>query len=195
MADANLDPFEQLAGVPLKLYIHETAGTSEPAVTADPTSSGFVLVGPTDGGQTVNHGGALTKFYDDDHQGPIKAVRPQEDITIDTMIVGLTLEHYARVLHAAANVTSDAGPPAIKRMPLKRGRTPNQYTVLFKGSIASPYGNFPLQYYLPIAEFDGEPAPAFTKDGRAGLDLTIFPIEDDSQSAGNELGWITAQTS
>jgi hypothetical protein len=195
MADANLVPFDQLAGVILKLYIHTTEGTAEPAVTADPTASGFVLVGPTDGGQTLNFGGAKTKFYDDDHQGPVKAVRPQEDVTIDTMIVGLTLEDWARVIHAASLVTSAAGPPAVKRMPLKRGRTSERYTVVFRAPFGSPYGNFPMQVYIPIAEFDGEPAPAFAKDGRAGLDISIFPIEDDTQSAGNEMGWLTAQTS
>lgn len=195
MADANLVPFEQLAGVILRVYIHVTEGTAEPAVTADPTASGYVLLGSTDGGQTVNFGGAKTKFYDDDHQGPVKAVRPQEDVTIDTMLVDLTLETWARAIHAASLVTSAAGPPAVKRMPLKRGRTSERYAVVFRGAIGSPYGNFPAQFYLPIAEFDGEPAPAFAKDGRAGLDITIFPIEDDTQSAGNELGWLTAQTS
>jgi hypothetical protein len=194
MADANLAPFEQLAGMTLKLYIHGTASTAEPAASADPIASGFVFVGDTDGGQTVNHAGALTKFYDDNHQGVVKAVRPEEDPTITTMIVDLTLENYARVLNDAANVTSDAGPPAVKRMPIKRGRMPKLYTMLFRSEIASPYGSYPIQYYLPMAVFDGEPAPAFTKDGRAGLELVVTPFEDDTQAAGDELGWLTAQT-
>lgn len=195
MADSNLTPFNQLAGITLTMYIHATAGTAEPAATADPTSSGFVEVGNTDGGQTLTFGGAKTKFYDDQHQGPVKTARPQEDPMIETTIVGLTLENWARVIHSASLITSAAGPPAVKRMPLKRGRTGVRYTVLFKSSIASPYGNFPLQVYLPIAEFDGEPAPAFAKDGRPGLAIQAFPLEDDSQADGDELGWVTAQTS
>lgn len=195
MADANLTPFEQLAGVILKVYLHTTPSTVAPAVNADPTGAGWVLLGDTDGGQTVTHGGAKTKIYDDAHQGPVKAVRPQEDPVISTMLVDMTLENYARVLSNVAAVTSAAGPPAIKTMPIKRGRFGQRYAFLFRSSIASPYGNFPAQYYLPIGEFDGEPAPAFTKDGRAGLQVDIFAIEDDTQSSGNELGVLTAQTS
>lgn len=194
MADANYEPFEQLAGMTLRVYI-KASGATEPTLAQDPVVDlSYVELGPTDGGQTITHGGALTKFYDDQHQGPVKAVRPQEDITFESTIVGLTLEKYAAVLHIASDVTSAVGPPATKTMPLKRGRMPTLYTVVFRSEIASPYGSFPIQYFLPMAVFDGEPAPTFTKDGRAGLDLTILPIEDDSQAAGDELGWLTAQT-
>lgn len=188
----NVAPFNQLIGA-LKVYV-AAVGAAVPDVDEVP-GVGWTLLGPTDGGQQLAHMGALTYFRDDDHQGPVKSVRPEEDVRVNMTIVGLTLENYARVLSDAANVDTAAGPPAIKTMPLKRGATPTQYAMLLRGSAMSPYGNFPGQYVIPKGVFDGEPEPAFTKDSRAALAVEFRALEDDTQvDTDKSLGYLVVQT-
>ena len=189
---ATNEPYEQLVG-PLAVYI---APVGEPVPDVGGTPAGnWVELGATDGEQSISHGGALTYFYDNDHQGPVKAVRHQEDVTIAFTLVGLTLENYARVLDRVGDVTSAAGPPATKTLPLKRGYTPNEYVVLFKGETFSPYGQYPGMYVAPRAVMDGEPQPTLAKDGRAALEVEMHLLEDDNQSDANRLGWLVVQTS
>jgi hypothetical protein len=188
---ANTEPYEQLVG-PLTVYVGPV-GETVPAVNATPAGN-WVELGSTDGEQSIQHGGALTYFYDNDHQGPVKATRPQEDIVITFTLVGLTLEHYARILDQVSDVSSDAGPPATKTLPLKRGATPNEYALLFKGSALSPYGAYPGMYVIPRGVFDGEPQPAFSKEDRAALEVEFHVIEDDDQSDADRLGWLVVQT-
>lgn len=188
----NQSPFNQLIGS-LKVYV-APVGTAVPDVDEAPSGT-WTAVGPTDGGQQLAHQGPLTFFYDDDNQGPVKSVRPQEDIRISMTVVGLTLETYARILHAATNVTSTVGPPAIKSMPLKRGAAPTQYAMLLRGATMSPYGNYPGQYVVPKGVFDGEPEPAFTKDGRAALAVEFRALEDPTQAdPNNSLGYLVVAT-
>lgn len=188
----NQAPFNQLVGA-LKVYV-APVGTAVPDVDEAPSGS-WSLVGPTDGGQQLGHLGGLTYFRDDDHQGPVKVVRPEENVRMSTNVVGLSLENYARILHASTNVTSTVGPPAIKTMPLKRGANPTLYALLLRGETISPYGNFPGQYVIPKGVFDGEPEPAFTKDGRAALAVVFEALEDDTQAdPKNSLGYLVVQT-
>jgi hypothetical protein len=188
---ANTEPFEQLVGR-LKVYV-APVGETPPAVNATPAGN-WVEMGATEGEQSIQHGGALTYFYDNDHQGPVKAVRPQEDVVVAFTLVGLTLEHYARVLDQVSNVTSDAGPPATKRTPLKRGATPNEYALLFTGEAMSPYGGYPGMYVIPRGVFDGEPQPVYSAEGRASLECEFHALEDDDQSDADRLGWLVVQT-
>ncbi len=189
---ASSQPFEQLTGT-LQVYV-APVGEAIPAVNATPAGNWYLL-GPTDGEQSVQHSGPLTYFRDNDHQGPVKAVRPEEDVIIRFTQVGLALEDYARVLDDVANIVTAGGPPATKTMPLKRGQIPNEYAMLFKGLTASPYGAFPGMYVLPRCVFDAEPQPTFAKDGRPGLECEVYAIEDDNQTDINRLGWLVVQTS
>lgn len=187
----NFAPFNQLIGA-LKVYV-AAVGTAAPDVDEAPSGS-WTLLGPTDGGQQIAHMGGLTYFRDDDHQGPVKVVRPEEDVRVSFSVVGLTLENYARVLHAAGGVVSDTD-PATKSVHLKRGATPTQYAMLLRGSAISPYGNFPGQYVIPKGVFDGEPEPSFTKDSRAALAVEFRALEDDTQAdLNNSLGYLIVQT-
>lgn len=191
MAAGNIAPFNQLVGA-LKVYV-AAVGATVPDVDEAP-GGGWTLLGPTDGGQQIAHMGALTYFRDDDHQGPVKAVRPEEDVRVSTSLVGLTLENYARILHAAGNVVADTD-PATKSMHLKRGAGPTQYALLLRGTALSPYGAFPGQYVIPKVVVDGEPEPAFTKDGRAALAVEFRALEDDTQAdPNNSLGYLIVQT-
>lgn len=188
---AGNEPYGHLVG-PCKVYI-APVGTAVPAVNAVPTSP-WTELGETDGEQEVSHAGTLTFFYDNDHQGPVKAVRPQEDPEVTFTLVNLTLENYGAILDTASDVTSDAGPPATKKLPVKRGSVPTEYALILTGSVLSPYGAYPGMYVFPRGVFDGEPAPTFSKDGRAALECSFRVLEDDNQAAGDELGWIVVQT-
>lgn len=186
------EPFSQLTGV-LNVYL-APAGTTEPDVDETPSGS-WVRLGDTDGDQSVQHSGALTYFRDNHHQNPRKAVRPEEDLIIKVTLVDLTLESYAKIMHATTNVTSVSGPPATKKMALARGFTPSEYAVTLRGAALSPYGSYPGQYYIPRAVIDGEPELTWAKDGRPGIEVVIHALEDTDQAAGDEVGWLRVQTS
>lgn len=188
----SMEPFNQLVGA-LEVWL-APVGTAVGDVDDAPTGA-WALLGATDGGQQLAHAGALTFFYDDDHQGPVKAHRPTEDVRVSFNLVGLTLENYAKVLSAATAVATAAGPPAKKTLPIKRGAVPTEYAMILRGSALSPYGALPGMYVIPRGVFDGEPEPAFTKDGRAALACVFQALEDDDQvAAADSLGWLVVQT-
>ncbi len=188
---ATTTPFSQLTGA-LQIYLAPKI-EAEPAVNATPAGN-WVLIGATDGDQKVKHAGAVTWFRDNDHTAPVKGVRPEEDITFSFMIVGLTLENYSKMISSLGNLTTAAGPNSTK-MPLKRDQTLSEYSLLIKGASASPYGNFPGQYYVPRCVQAGEPEPTFGKGNRPGLAVEFHPLEDDTQSVNDKLGWFRVQTS
>jgi len=190
-------PYGHLVGT-CKIYVAPlTAGVAEAEDAVNTTPSGnWVELGETDGDQTIAREGDLTFFSDNDHTGPRKAVRPAEDFKITATLVNLTLEQRAYVLSMAqSDITTDAGPPAIKSLPNKRGFTPTVYSMIVKGTVDSPYGALPAQYYIPMGVFDGSPQEVRAKDGRPGLEFVFTAIEDTAQSAGEEFGILTAQTS
>lgn len=189
---ASSEPFGQLTGS-LQVYI-SPQGTAVPAVNATPGGSWFLL-GATDGEQKIKHAGKLTYFRDNDHQGPVKGVRPEEDVMVEFSLVNLVLENYARILNNVANLVSAGGPPATRTMYLKRGAIPTEYSFLFKGLAVSPYGAFPAMYVLTRAIFDDEPEPTFAKDGRPALACNAVVLEDDDYTDTQRMGWFVAQTS
>lgn len=189
---AFMEPFAQLTGA-VKIYL-APAGTPEPTVNATP-SGAWVELGATDGEQSIELSGALTFFRDNDHQGPVKAVRPEEDVVVNFTLVNLTLEHVARVLSDVANVASDAGPPATKRLGFKRGANPTVYALLMRGEADSPYGLYPGQNYIPRCVSDAEPTITRGKDARAEIECAFTALEDDTQSEAYRLGWSRVQTS
>jgi len=188
---AHSTPFDQLTGT-LDVYV-APVGSTVPGVTETPASP-WVYLGETDGEQSLQHAGALTYFRDNEHQGPRKAVRPEEDVVIVFTLVSLTLEKYARVLHDVANVETDTvANPDTKTMPLQRGFTPTEYALLFRGEALSPYGAWPGMYVIPRGVFDAEPQLTFAKDGRAGLECEFHALVDANQEEADELGWLVVQ--
>lgn len=186
---AHSEPFEQLTGT-LTVYI-APVGSTVPDVANTPESP-WVEIGCTDGEQSLQHAGALEYFRDNCHQGPVKAVRPEEDVIVAFTLVGLTLENYAYILHAVADVVEDTdADPDTKTIHLKRGFVPTEYALLFRGEALSPYGVYPGMYVIPRGVFDGEPQPTFAKDGRAGLEVEFHALEDDDQADEDDaLGWL-----
>jgi hypothetical protein len=175
---ASSEPFDQLTGT-LKVFIGPV-GETVPNVNSVPSGNWYEL-GETDGEQSIQHMGGLTYFSDNAHQGKVKAVRPEEDVVITFTLVGLTVENYARVLSTVGAVFTSAGPPAIRRLSLKRGKRPTEYAMLFKGEALSPYGLYPGMYVIPRGVMDGEPTATFAKDGRPALEIEFHALEDDHQ--------------
>lgn len=190
---AHSKPFEQLTGT-LTVYIADV-GTAIPGADETPGVD-WTELGCTDGEQSVQHAGALEYFYDNCHQGPVKAVRPEEDTILAFTLVGLTLEKYGSVISSADNVDTNTTPnPDVKTLPLKRGFTNQAYALIFRGEALSPYGVWPGQYVIPRGVFDGEPQPTFAKDGRVGLEIEFRALEDPDQAKEDKLGWLEVNCS
>jgi hypothetical protein len=187
-------PFEQLTGA-LKIHI-APYGEAIPEVQAAPTGN-WTELGATDGDQKLKHGNKITWFRDNDHQGLVKGIRTEEEITISATLVDLTLEKYARIISSVGSVveTINASSVTQRTLPMKRGPNLTEYAVLFRGDTISPYGVFPGMYVFPKAVVSSEPTPTFGKDKRAALDFDMTVLEDDAQSLGDEMGWLIVQVS
>jgi len=101
---AHSEPFDQLTG-PLQVYV-APVGSTVPDINSVPTAP-WVELAETDGEQSIQHTGALTYFRDNMHQGPRKAVRPEEEVILRFTLVSLSLENYARILHQVGDVQTD----------------------------------------------------------------------------------------
>ena len=187
----SVTPFDQVVGSWL-VYI---AAATEAAPDVDDAPVGnWVLLGPTDGGQTLDFEGDLEFFMDDESQGPRKSVRPEENVKLTLAVVGLTLDNFAKMLSLAANVATAAGPPAIKTLPLVRGYDPTVYSILLRGEAHSPYGSLPAQYWIPMMVADGSPSIVMGKTERQACENTFTAIWDAAQASGDEFGYLEAQT-
>lgn len=184
-------PYDQLIGT-WKVYVGPV-GEAKPDVDEVPAGN-WVELGPTDEAQELRYQGTLTYFRDNDHSGAVKAIRPEESIVIAVTVVGLTVENYAKILHSASNVVTEAGPPATKKIPHKRGFYPSSYALLLRGESDSPYGNFPGQHYFPYVVTDGEPTETRTRDGRSSLMVEWNVMEYDAADDGEEMGIWEVQT-
>lgn len=191
---AAVTPFSQLTGV-LKVYL-APYGESVPDVDTTPGGN-WAELGSTDGEQSMKFSGKATWFRDNDHQGPVKGIRPEEDIAIKFRIVDLTLENWAKVVSTINNiVTGTTGLGAnTKKFPFKRGAQLIDYALIFKGETISPYGAYPGQFVLPRMAFSSEPELKFGRNLRAFLDVDGMALEDDNQSEADRLGWLIVKTS
>jgi hypothetical protein len=190
---AEMQPFNRLVGRQL-VYL-APYGEPEPNINGTPGAN-WVRLGATDGDQVAASAGDLTLHYDDDHQGPVKAHLPQEDLTFTWRLVNMSLEMFARATSNVGRIVSTTMNGAnVKRLPLKRGKTPTEYALLFKGEADSPYGNLPGQYYAPRVLLHKPFTRTRNKTNSDGIDCTATALEDDNQTEDNRLGWLTVQES
>jgi hypothetical protein len=185
-----MEPFAQITGT-AKIYL-APKGEAPPSASATAPGGNWVFLGETDGEQAIEHTGALTHFRVNERTGPVKSVRPEEDVAVTFTLVDTTLERYAYVLSAASNVITSAS-PAQKRLANKRGSCPQEYALLMHGATDSPYGLYPGFNYLPRVVSDSEPTVTRGKDARRMLEARFVALEDYDQAAGDELGWAVAQ--
>lgn len=184
-------PYSRLVGV-WDVYI-APAVEAKPTVSSAP-SGDWALLGPTNGEQEISIEGDLEFFRDNDNQGPVKVVRPEEDVIVKFSLVGLTQENFAKILHDVANVTTAAGPPATKTIGLERGFEPSEYSLLLRGELDSPYGAFPGQIYIPRCVEGGTPTMTRAKDGSPEIECEFYSLVYAAGSAGHQLGIWEVQT-
>ena len=97
--------------------------------------------------------------------------------------------------------TTTSGALAVKKLPYRRGFIPTRYALLLRGGAItgsdtdSPYGAWPAQRYIPQGVFDGEPSSVRGKDGSPGLEFTFVAEWYEAASAGEEFGYLMAQSS
>lgn len=183
-------PYEIIAG-PANVWV-AAYGTAFP----DPGSAPAVgwttgALGYTDGGITVTHNQNIEQLMVDQLSTPVKVLRTTEGLTIEFGIVQLTLERYALILNNAT-VTSDVGPPATKSIPLQKGVDVNRFAMLVRGP--SPYGNFDMQYEVPIVIEAGEPTMTFNRDAKSVLSTSWITLADTTLPVGEQFGTIRAQS-
>lgn len=190
----NFAPFEIIAS-PADVWI-AAAGTAFPTVDATP-AAGWISLGYTDGGISVSHSQSIESLMVDQLATPVKTIRTEEGLTIDFSLAQLTLERYALAINNATVTTTAAtvGPPATvatKSIQLQRGVTVATHSMLIRGP--SPYGNFNMQYEVPIVYQAGEPSVSYTRDGMATLETSWVSLADTTKATGQQFGRLVAQT-
>lgn len=193
-------PYHRLVGT-WRIYL-APASEAKPNLDASPAGN-WTDIGETDGEQIIRWSGALNQLTDNFHTGPVKHIRPEEAFEFEFSLAKLTLENLARVKGQATSdvTTTTSGALAVKRLPNKRGYIPTRYALLARGGAVeasntmSPYGAWPAQLWVPIGVFDSEPELAFSKDGSPTPSTVYRAEEDDTQSTGNQFGYLEVQSS
>lgn len=191
---AGSNPFSQLTGA-LRVWV-APYGETVPDINILPAGN-WVQLGSTDGDQKLKHGAKTTTFKDNDHQGPVKVIRHEEDIDLKFKVVDLTVENYALIIAHVGRVISGTTvtTPTVnyKKLGLKRGATIYEYALLFRGDTISPYGIYPGMYVLPRVVNVSEPETTWGKNQRPALEVAIQVLEDDAQPEDDKLGWLIVQ--
>lgn len=178
-------PYEIICN-PLTVYL-APVGTAMPAVNAAPSGSWFKL--GTSGaknydekGVTVEHDQTIGKFTPAAGTVARKAYRTAEDLKVVFDLVDMTIEQYAMVLNNAS-VTTAAGPPAIKSIPLQQGLTVATFALLCRG--VSPISDaLPAQYQVPIVYQEANPTVVYSKGAPAALACEFHVLDDLTNGSG-----------
>lgn len=198
---ADTTPYAMLTGT-WKFWV-APSGETKPDLATTPPGGNWVELGNTEGDQILRYEGGLTPFYDNHSTGARKYVRPVEGFVVEAALAHLTFEAKAYIASMAQSVITTAtatGPITVKRIPNRRGFNPTKYALLARGGTAvptntmSPYGAWPAQLWIPEGVFDGEPEETYSKAGSPLLTFMFRATEDTTQSAGNEFGYLEAQS-
>ena len=182
---ANTQPYEVIAG-PADVFFAPT-GSTFPATTEQPGTA-WKKVGYTDGGVKVASPQTVVALRADQVTGPIKAVRSEEDLQITFGIASVTLANYALALNQAiAGPTDGSGDKSVKLY--RGGSQVETLALLVRNDHLSPYGDFPLQFEVPVCYQSGNPEVDFVKDNKSVLacqfDVIVDPNRDnDGESFG-----------
>lgn len=187
-------PFEIIAG-PAKPYV-APVGTAFPLVDDDPAAfdPAWIPLGETEGGVTVRHTQTIEQLRTDQHTGPVKAIRTEEGLEIEFGLAELTIENFSRAL-GIATVNSDAGGAGIaptKSLWLKRGVDVNRFGLLVRGP--SPYGDWNMQWEVPVVIQSEEPEVEFVKDDKSILSCVWVAMEDLAAPEEEQFGRLVAQS-
>ena len=186
-------PYQIVAG-PADVFVAPVA-TAFPAInvassTNSPPAS-WTALGKTQGGVTVKHSQTVEQITADQMTGPIKAVRSSEGLDVTFSLIELTLETVAYILNQqTVNVVT--GPPHDHDIPIHRGRSVARNALLIRGD--SPYGNFFMQFEVPVAVMTDAPQWDFAENKTAMFQCTFTALEDLTQASdSNRFGTLRAQ--
>ena len=193
-----MQPYEIIAA-PMKAYL-APVGEAFPDVGAIPAGN-WVLIGAngdrniTEDGVTVQHSQTIEQFRTVGSTGPVKASRTEENLMIRFVLWDLTLEAYKHAMNLATvtEVAAASGAGGYKSIPLQRGLTIQERTLLVRG--LSPYGpDWNLDYRVPRVIHSGEPEVVFSKGEPAGLLFEFMALEDPNATDARErFGTLRAQ--
>jgi hypothetical protein len=181
-----MDAPNEIIAAPLTVYVAPLA-TAFPAVNAAPAGAWFKLGTSGDKnydeeGVTVTHEQTIETFTPAGGTAPRKAWRTEEGLLIEFTLVDLTPEQYAKVLNDAT-VTTDAGPPAIKRQDILLGLSVKALALLARGK-SSVNNALTAQYEVPIVYQAAAPAPVYAKGAPTGLACQFVALEDATSGFG-----------
>lgn len=183
-------PFQILAG-PARVYLAPT-GTAFPAVNAAPGGS-WTDMGMTEGGVTVRHTQNVEVITTDQYTAGVKGIRTEEGLEVEFSLAEMTLERYRYAMNMVT-VTSAAGPPATKSIQLYRGVDVARHSLLVRGP-GSAYGDFGMQYEVPVVIQTEEPEVAFVKDDKSVLNCVFTSLIDLAAATdADRFGYLRMQT-
>jgi len=180
-------PFPIIAG-PVDVYTAPIA-TAFPVANVAPAAA-WVLLGSS-GGKSIHEDGVTVRYEQDTEDtytlgatGARKAFRKRERIEIEFVLLDATLESYAQAFNAAA-VTTLAGPPAEKTVPLRQGSAVSTRALLIRG-LMSPYADSAvnLQWEIPLVYSKSAPVTVYQKSEPVGLKFFFFALQDDTSGFG-----------
>lgn len=171
-------------------------GTADPPVNAAPPVA-WVKVGVagsqdySEDGITIAKSTENNSIYTSGQYGVRKVFRTRENLTIKFTVFDLTMEALRDAFNQTA-VTTVAGPPAIKTIPLlENAATPTFRAMLVRVPGLSPYfDGGVLQFWIPLVYQTGSPEIVLKKSDPAGLALEFTAVAD----AASGFGKVTAQT-
>lgn len=186
-------PYQIIAG-PADVFVAPVA-TSFPALNVTSSTNtppaGWTALGKTQGGVTVKYSQTVEQISVDQETAPIKAVRSSEGLDITFALVELTIATIAYFMNQAT-VTTVTGPPHDQDIPLHRGRSVARNALLIRGD--SPYGNFFMQYEVPVVVMTDSPQMDFALNKIAAAQITFTAIADLTQATDSaRYGTLRAQ--
>ncbi len=184
---ANVKPFEVIAG-PAKVFFAAT-GTAFPDIDTPATlleaGGTWKYFGLTEGGVKAAHPQTIVELRADQVTGPIKAVRSEEGQEITFALAELTLENYAAALNQAIAGPTTSGDVKIVKL-YRGGSQVETLALLVRGEHLSPYGDFNLQYEVPVVFQADPPETDYVKDNKAVLATSWHTIVDPDRSDDSE---------
>lgn len=164
-------------------------GTADPAIGAA-VPVAFVKVGVagsqdyTEDGITIRKETENNEIYSLGSFGTRKVFRTREKLTIAFTLMDATLEALRDAFNQTA-VTTVAGPPAEKTIPLLEGTSsPTFRTLLIRGVGSAYMDGGVTQIWVPLVYQTGSPEIAFKKADPIGLALEFTAVADTVSGFG-----------
>ena len=194
---------DAIVASPFDLYTGPVSET-EPAVDdshATLIGGNWVIIGSQtdqltqdESGVTLSNAQTVNVIRGAGSTAGIKAVRSEEDVMVSINMIDMTYEVLTIALRGSAVTTVAAGSGTIgtKAIPIWRGPSVTEYSVLLRGP--SPYlANVNQQVWIPRAYAAGDLELVMSKAEAVTVNIEFGALMDRTQSSPDYLGKITAQ--